>query len=254
MVREAVFSHPIDKGGSMVEIHIQEDIFREHPSFRRGIVVAKNINNSGPSETLEVKLEEAIADAAKHPIDIKSNPRTTVWNEAHRQFKSNPNKYPPAHCALLKRVQKPGIRIPFINKIVAIMNYNSIKDVTPVGGDDLTHAGRCLELRYATGSENFTPLGCPEITEHPNPGEIIYVVAESNEVMCRRWNWRNGHKTRITEETQAIIMNIDTLGEHSEARAVETRDRVAEMLAEFCQAEIETTLMTPASFLYKLAV
>jgi len=237
----------------MIEIRIQEDIFREYPTFRRGIVVARNAHSKGRSETLEAKLEEAVANAAKHPIDIKSNPRTIVWNEAHRQFESNPNKFPPAHCALLKRVQKPGTHIPFINKIVAIMNYNSIKDVTPVGGDDLMHAGRRLELRYATGSENFTPLGCPDISENPYPGEIIYVAAESKEVMCRRWNWRNGHKTRITEETQAIVMNIDVLGEQSEDRAVETRDRVAGMLGEFCQAEIETTLLTPSNFRYQLA-
>lgn len=238
----------------MVEIRIQEDIFREYPSFRRGIVVARNAHNMGRCGTLEAKLAEAIAGAAKHPIDLKSDPKTAVWNEAHRQFKSNPNKFPPAHCSLLKRVQKPGTHIPFINKIVAIMNYNSIKDVTPVGGDDLMHAGQCLELRYATGDENFAPLGCPEVTEYPNPGEVIYVVAESNEVMCRRWNWRNGHKTRITEETQAIIMNIDVLGEQSEARAVETRDRVAGMLGEFCQAEIEKTLLTPSNLLYEFSL
>ena len=238
----------------MIEIRIQEDIFREYPTFRRGIVVAGNVNNKGRSEALEARLAKVIAGAAENPRDIKSNPCTAVWNEAHRQFKSNPNKFPPAHCALLKRVQKPGTHIPFINKIVAIMNYNSIKDVTPVGGDDLMPAGRCLELRYATGSENFTPLGCPDISENPYPGEIIYVVAESTEVMCRRWNWRNGHKTRITEETQAIIMNIDVLGEQSEDRAVETRDRVAGMLGEFCQAEIETTLLTPSNLLYQLAI
>ncbi len=230
----------------MAEIRIQEDIFGEYPTFRRGIVVAKNIDNRGPSEILEAKLEEAIAKACKQPIDIKSDPRTVVWNEAHRQFKSNPNKFPPAHCALLKRVQKPGTHIPFINKIVAIMNYNSIKDTTPVGGDDLSHAGECLELRYATGSEEFIPLGRPEVVEHPNPGEIIYVVSESDEVMCRRWNWRNGHKTRITDDTRAIVMNIDVLGEQSEDRAIETRDRVAEMLREFCRAEIEKTLLSPS--------
>jgi DNA/RNA-binding domain of Phe-tRNA-synthetase-like protein len=254
MIKEGVLPHSTDKGGPMVEIRIQEDIFREYPSFRRGIVVARNAHNMGRCGTLEAKLAEAIAGAAKHPIDLKSDPKTAVWNEAHRQFKSNPNKFPPAHCSLLKRVQKPGTHIPFINKIVAIMNYNSIKDVTPVGGDDLMHAGQCLELRYATGDENFAPLGCPEVTEYPNPGEVIYVVAESNEVMCRRWNWRNGHKTRITEETQAIIMNIDVLGEQSEARAVETRDRVAGMLGEFCQAEIEKTLLTPSNLLYKFSL
>jgi DNA/RNA-binding domain of Phe-tRNA-synthetase-like protein len=238
----------------MVEIRIQEDIFREYPTFRRGIVVARNVDNQGPCEALAEKLEEAIAEAGRQPIDIKTNPRTAVWNEAHRQFNSNPNKFPPAHCALLKRVQKPGTHLPFINKIVAIMNYNSIKAITPVGGDDLMQAGQCLELRYATGSEDFTPLGCPEVVEHPTAGEIVYVVVESDEVMCRRWNWRNGHKTRIAEETQAIVMNIDVLGEHSEARAVETRDRVAGMLVEFCRAEIEITLLTPSNIQYQLAI
>ncbi|MGD8646521.1 MAG: hypothetical protein PVJ77_08300, partial [Desulfobacterales bacterium] len=80
------------------------------------------------------------------------------------------------------------------------------------------------------------------------------VTSESNEVMCRRWNWRNGHITRITEESQAIVMNIDVLGEQSEARAVETRDRVAEMLREFCLADIDTTLLTPTHSLYRLAI
>lgn len=235
------------------EIRIHEDIFKEYPTFRRGIVVAKNIHNKGRSEELAARLEEAIADAAGHPIDIKSDPQTAVWNEAHRQFNSNPNKFPPAHCALLKRVQKPGAQIPFINRIVAIMNYNSIKDKTPVGGDDVMSAGQCLELRYASGSENFTPLGRPDITEHPYAGEVIYVVAETNEVMCRRWNWRNGHNTRITEDTQTIIMNIDVLGDQSEARAVETRDRVAAMLEEFCRAETSTTLLTPSNAFYKFS-
>ena len=238
----------------MVEIRIQEDIFKKYPSFRRGIVVAKNIDNRGPSEILEAKLEKAIAKAGKQPIDVKSDPRTVVWNEAHRQFNSNPNKFPPAHCALLKRVQKAGIRIPFINKIVAIMNYNSINYVTPVGGDDLTAAGQCLELRHAIGDEKFSPLGCPDITEHPSPGEIIYVASGSDEVMCRRWNWRNGHKTRITEDTRAMVMNIDALGEQSEAHAIEARDNVADMLLEFCRAEVETTLLSPSKSKFQFEI
>jgi DNA/RNA-binding domain of Phe-tRNA-synthetase-like protein len=133
-----------------------------------------------------------------------------------------------------------------INKVVAIMNYNSIIDAIPVGGDDVAKAGETLELRFADGTESFTPLGNPETVEHPDPGEIIYVVTESGEVMCRRWNWRNGHKTRITEDTQIIVMNIDGLGEDSESRTVTTRDRVREMLEEFCRADTVTTMLSPS--------
>lgn len=230
----------------MAEIRVHKKIFEAYPSFRRGIVVAKQMQNSGHSEELEAMLRKVVAEAAERPIDLKADPRTMVWNEAHRQFGSNPNKYAPAHCALLKRVQKAGAQIPFINKTVAIMNYNAIKDKIPVGGDDLMRAGGTLELRYAQGTENFTPLGKPDTVEHPDPGEIIYVVSESREVMCRRWNWRNGHKTLIGEETEIIVMNTDGLGEDSEERAVMTRDRVARMLEEFCQARVIKTLLSPS--------
>ena len=234
----------------MPEIRIHKKIFEQYPTFRRGIVIARNMDNQGHAKALEDILSGTIAQAAQQPIDLKTDPRTTIWSDAHRGFGSNPNKFPPAHCALLKRVQKPGASIPFINKVVAIMNINSIQGVTPVGGDDVIRANGSLELRYADGSENFTPLGRPDSCEQPVAGEIIYLVPESKEVMCRRWNWRNGHQTRIAEDTRFIVMNIDSLGEDSERRAIATRDRVTQMLEAYCQAEVTTTLLSPEKTSY----
>jgi len=230
----------------MPETRVDSQIFEKFPSFRRGIVIARTMKNRGSSIQLESLLNEALANAAADPIDLTTDPRTAVWNETYRELGCNPKKFPPAHLALLKRIQKPGASIPFINKAVAIMNDNSIRSVLPVGGDDLRRAGQTLELRFADGGERFTPLNDPERTEHPDSGEIIYVVVETREAMCRRWNWRNGFQTRITEETQAMVMNIDGLGEDSEKRAVSVRDRVARMLEQYCKAEVETALLTPS--------
>lgn len=238
----------------MNEIRVQESIIQNYPTFRRGIVIAKNLNNHGHSKELEDLLNSVIDEACENAFDIKNDPRTEVWRDAHRLFGSNPNKFPPAHCSLQKRVQKPGIRIPFINKVVAIMNYNSIKAVTPVGGDDIDKAGKSLVLRYAEGDENFTPLGQPEVVENPEKGEIIYVVEGKKEVMCRRWNWRNGHNTLIDEGTRNIVMNIDTLGDNSEARAVDTRDMVAEMLENYCEANVVTTILSPSMTSYSFEI
>jgi lysyl-tRNA synthetase class 2 len=230
----------------MSETRVDHQIFEKFPSFRRGIVIARKMNNRGTSPQLESLLNEARAKAAADPIDLTTDPRTAAWNQTYRELGCNPKKFPPAHLALLKRIQKPGASIPFINKAVAIMNDNSIRSVLPVGGDDALRAGVILELRFADGGEQFTPLNDPERTEHPDPGEVIYVVAETREVMCRRWNWRNGFQTRITEETQTMVMNIDGLGEDSEKRALAVRDRVARMLAQYCDAEVETALLTPS--------
>jgi DNA/RNA-binding domain of Phe-tRNA-synthetase-like protein len=237
-----------------IQLQIHQSIFSNSPTFRRGIVVANNIHNQDTSPELEDMLNQAITQASKKPTDFNTDSRIVVWDTAHRQFGSNPNKFPPAHRNLLKRVQKNGAQIPFINKVVAIMNINSITDVMPVGGDDLILTGQCLELRYANGSETFIPLGSPEIVEHPDPGEIIYVVAESGQVMCRRWNWRNAHRTRITEDSHTIVINIDGLGEDSEARTLVTRDRVAKMLAEFCQADVTTTLLSSFQPSYEFSI
>ena len=230
----------------MSETRVDNKVFEMFPSFRRGIVVASKMNNQGASTQLESLLNDALANAAADPVDLAADPRMVAWMETYRELGSNPKKFPPAHLALLKRIQKPGASIPLINKAVAIMNDNSIRGVLPVGGDDLLRAGETLELRFASGDENFSPLNKPEKIEHPDSGELIYVVAETGEVMCRRWNWRNGFQTRITEETQDMVMNIDGLGEDSEKRALSVRDRVAQMLEQYCNAEVETALLTPS--------
>jgi DNA/RNA-binding domain of Phe-tRNA-synthetase-like protein len=219
------------------------DILRNQPTYQRAIVVATNIRNSEDSAELQNLLSAAINSAADNPINLQQDSRITYWSNAHRQFNSNPNKYPPAHCALLKRVQKAGAFLPFINNTVAIMNYHSITYKIPVGGDDLDYTGQNLELRHADGTENFIPLGCPEELEHPDPGEIIYVSNDSNQVMCRRWNWRNGHQTAINHQTTSIVMNVDGLGDNCQETVIEVRDRIAEMLKTFCHADIQTGLI-----------
>ena len=70
----------------MTEIRIDTKIFEAHPSFRRGIVIARNLDNRGHSTELEERLGKAIAQAAEQPIDLKTDPRTAAWNKAHRQF------------------------------------------------------------------------------------------------------------------------------------------------------------------------
>lgn len=105
----------------MVEVQIDDSIFRDFPSFRRGLVLAEGLENKGNSRDLEDKLNDALAQAAIKPVDLKTDLRVLAWSDAHRRFGSNPNKFPPAHAALLKRIQKRGARLPFVNKVVAVM-------------------------------------------------------------------------------------------------------------------------------------
>ena len=122
------------------------------------------------------------------------------------------------------------------------------------GVDLLLEQGEFAALAGPSGSGKTTLLNLTGGLDHPDSGEIIYMVAETREVMCRRWNWRNGYQTRITEETQAMVMNIDGLGEDSEKRAISVRDRVARMLEQYCNAEVETAFLTPSEPYFRFHV
>ena len=224
-------------------IHLQPEIFTIAPDFCRGVVIAENINNIGESEELQKALFEA-QDEVKNLPNIPELPNVKAWDEVHRAFDSNPNKYPPAHKNLLKRIHKPDTQIPFISKVVAIMNIASLRLQTPVGGDDLDLVqdfGDTLTLCRASGDENFLPLGKNVQEEHPDAGEVVYLAGST--VMCRRWNWRNSCQTLISPGTKRIVMNVDCLGAQAEELAKKGTELIAQLLENQTQASVKTALL-----------
>jgi DNA/RNA-binding domain of Phe-tRNA-synthetase-like protein len=229
---------------------VNPQIFEKHSDFRRGVVIATNLNNAGARPELERMLRSAVEKVRRQPIDFASDGPSQAWMRAHVAFGSKPNEFPPSHIAMQKRILKDGnTTISFINPVVAVMNIASLSANTSVGGDDIEQTGRFLELRTATGSETFSPLTKPERCEHPERDEVVY-ADETGRVMCRRWNWRNAYFSRIREETTTIVMNIDGLGEDSERIVVGARNQVAELLKEFCNASVTTGLLTPPAHVH----
>ena len=228
----------------MKHIRIHDEIFAAFPHYRRGLVVATGLHNVGQASELEHLLSVTIEDTKTRPLDLAEDHRFTSWDQAHRTFGSNPNKYPPAHKALRKRAQRPGGQIPFINKAVAIMSYGSIIGCLPVGGDDLEKMSNQLEIRRTQSEDRFIPLGQPEKIEAPEPNEVVY-ASPNGAVMCRRWNWRNSHGSAISEQSTSILMNIDGISQDDEQRVLAIRDQIAEMLSKYCAAQVETYWLHP---------
>jgi len=102
-----------------------------------------------------------------------------------------------------------GNQIRHINKLVDAYNYLSLKYRTPVGGEDLVSiSNESIELKIADGQEHFVALG--ETNSEPvEEGEVVY--AAGNEVLCRRWNWRESEITKLTEATKDAFLVIDAL-------------------------------------------
>lgn len=223
----------------MKNIIIETAIFNQFPDFKRGIIVVSSIENNANNDYIKTLLEDEIKN--RLGTTCIEHEFVKAWSDAHIKFGSNPNKYQPSIKSLLKRIQS-GSGFPFINSVVALFNYISIKYLIPCGGDDTNKIEGNLHLGFSNGNEVFIPLGSVE-QEKPLQGEVIYYDDKTLNVMCRRWNWRNGDFTKITEHTKQLVINLDGIGSVSHSLIESARDELAKLLIEQCNAQLKFGLI-----------
>ncbi|KOX11135.1 B3/4 domain-containing protein [Streptomyces sp. NRRL B-3648] len=153
------------------------------------------------------ELERQQADGTWQPAD-ETDPRIDAWHTAYRAFGTNPRRVRPSVDALGRRLAKKG-SLPRINPAVDSYNAVSVRHGLPAGAFDLDRVSGDVDIRYADGTESFTPLGEPGTVEHPRPGEIIY--ADAAGVLTRHWNHRDAHRTRVTADSARVAFVLETL-------------------------------------------
>jgi DNA/RNA-binding domain of Phe-tRNA-synthetase-like protein len=158
------------------------------------------------SEAILVAAEERARKqlAGSRPEDL---PQMADWREAFRAFGAKPQRTRPSVEALLRRLE-PGL--PRIDRVTDVYNALSIAFLLPVGGEDLARYAGPARLVRAAGDEDFDTFadGQPA-TEHPDPGEVVW--RDDLGVTCRRWNWRQCARTRITASTTTALFILDGL-------------------------------------------
>jgi len=225
---------------------IDDRIFQQFPDFRRVVVLAENIDNHGEHPDLAGLLRAAEEKARGNELSsFPDLPRLAIWVEAFRALGINPKKHPPSVINMIKRV-RGGKNLPYINSLVTIFNCLSLNNLLSCGGDDLSVVKGNLCLTIADGSENYSPLGQPEVREHPAPGEVIYMDTATKEIFCRAWCWKNGDVSKLNEETRRTAINIDgMLPAFSLAELENLGQQAAGLLRRFTGARTRIEVMSP---------
>lgn len=131
------------------------------------------------------------------------------WDEVFKAFGAKPKRTPCSAAALRKRVLKEG-SLPSLDPVVDIYNAVSIRYAIPVGGEILAAYTGAPRLTLADGSEPFDTFkeGQP-VVEYPDAGEVIW--RDDLGVTCRRWNWRQGVRTRLDSRAQSMWFILESL-------------------------------------------
>ncbi|WP_221123209.1 MULTISPECIES: B3/4 domain-containing protein [Rhizobium] len=172
---------------------IDKEIANIAPDFR-AISVFVDIKDETRGTIARNVLEEA-CDFVRAGGPAWSEAHLASWAEAYSRFGAKPNRTPCSAQALKKRVEKDG-RIPSINPIVDLYNAVSLRFAIPVGGENFDAYVGKPQLSVADGTEVFdTVMNGEAVIENPTKGEVIW--RDDIGVTCRRWNWRQGTRTRL---------------------------------------------------------
>lgn len=132
-----------------------------------------------------------------------------AWDEVFKAFGAKPKRTPCSASALRKRVMRDG-SLPPLDPVVDIYNAISICYAIPVGGENLAAYSGAPRLTLADGSEPFDTFKEGEpVVENPEPGEVIW--RDDLGVTCRRWNWRQGIRTRLDSQAQSMWFILESL-------------------------------------------
>ncbi|RKQ93214.1 B3/4 domain-containing protein [Solirubrobacter pauli] len=96
-----------------------------------------------------------------------------------------------------------------MNVLVDLYNAVSVRHVVPLGGEDADRLQGALQLTITEGGEPFDPRGDGSDVEALAAGEIVW--RDDAGVTCRRWNWRQGRRTQLTEESTNAFFVFDRL-------------------------------------------
>ena len=119
-----------------------------------------------------------------------------AWSEVFKRFGAKPKRTPCSADALRKRVLRDGV-MAAIDPVVDLYNAISLRYAIPVGGENLAAYAGAPRLVIAEGTERFDMMKDGHVAEEsPEPGEVVW--RDDLGVTCRRWNWRQGVRTRLS--------------------------------------------------------
>ena len=227
-----------------MKFKIEPNVFEKFPGLILGVVFANQVDNEGEdAEVLQLIREKEKEIRANYNTETLSRiPRIESWRRAYSSFGAKPKKYKSSVESLYRMILK-GVDLRHINNLVDIYNYISIKHVIPAGGDDRAKVEGDIVLKFADGEEPFVSLNSRE-KEAVKKGEVIYV--DDKEVLCRRWNWRECDKTKMTEETKEVVLVIEGLPPVDREDVLKITEDLCGLIREHCKSETQIAILDKA--------
>ncbi len=221
---------------------IEDDVMQRFAGLTVGVVVARGVEHSGtPSALTTLLREEEFRIRNDFSLDgLAAHPPVACWRQAYAAFGGEPKKNRSSVENLYKMVLE-GHDVRTVNPLVDAYNVVSLRHMLPVGGEDLDRMQGDLALRFAGANEVPVVLLGEREARAPKVGEVIY--ADAVGAICRRWNWREADRTKLTARTKNAVLVVEALPPASRADVEAATDELAELVRVYCGGAVRTAVL-----------
>ena len=189
-------------------MHLQHaaEVRARFPGLVAGVVAADGVGaDADVGALVEEHLATARARLDGHPeSDL---PEIRAWRRAFAAMGLKPTQYRCASEALLRRLRREGT-LPRLHPLVDLCNAVSAAYAVPVAALDLDRVDGDLEVRPATGTEQYLSFAGEE--EHPEPGEVVF-VDRAHRAHARRWTNRQSAASAVRADTRTVLVVAEAL-------------------------------------------
>ncbi|MBI2102833.1 hypothetical protein HYT55_03270 [Candidatus Woesearchaeota archaeon] len=205
-------------------------------------MVCKNVDNSKNNDEIKIKIkEQEELIRRKYSLESLSDlPKINIWREAYLKFNAKPKDNKSSVENLYQLVLR-GIKLKPISALVDTYNFVSLKYMIPLGGEDVDMIKGDLRLTFAGENEEAVLLLGDKEARAPHVGEIIYRDAIST--ICRRWNWREAERTKLTENTKNCILILEGLPPFTKQGVKMITEELKELIKKYCGGEIKCLIL-----------
>jgi DNA/RNA-binding domain of Phe-tRNA-synthetase-like protein len=201
----------------LAEAWVEPVVWVARPDYVAVLVHATGLRPGPTSDASEAMLREAeiwATDerAGREPKDL---PEIHEWRQAYLGFGVKPRA---ARSSVESLMRRAGAGLPRIDRLTDAYNAVSVLHLLPIGGEDLAGYEGPARLVVAQGGEPFDTMadGQP-VVDAAEPGEIAW--RDDRGITCRRWNWRQCVRTRLSTSTTEALFILDALGSDARLRA-----------------------------------
>ena len=224
----------------MQKFIVDDAFWKIFPDARIAVLSLKDVDETARLSDEEMKeiaalLDKANKEAVKYVPNetISDNPVVQVWRQAYQKFPTKKG----ARCALenlLKRVLH-GNPVGSIVPSVDLTNAVSLKYAFPIGVENMDAFAGDLHLGVMDGTEDFLPIG-EAVPEPPLKGEVAY--RDDAGVVCRCWNWRDGQRTQVNDDTTNEFVAMECVEEDRLEDLQKALNELAELLPKYLGAQV----------------